>query len=66
MLYKNECYSGKKMINKLHSKINFCEKCSPLIPQFSTYYVIYIDYYMALFISYPLSAREPIGSSDDI
>jgi hypothetical protein len=42
--------------NKLHSKINFCEKCSPLIPHFSTYYVIYIDYYMAFFISYPLSA----------
>jgi hypothetical protein len=28
--------------------------------------VINIDYYMALFISYPLSAREPIGSRDNI
>jgi hypothetical protein len=27
---------------------------------------INIDYYMAFFISYPLSAREPIGSRDDI
>ena len=28
--------------------------------------MIYIDYYMAFFISYPLSARELIGSRDDI
>jgi hypothetical protein len=29
-------------------------------------YMINIDYYMAFFISYPLSALEPIGSMDDI
>jgi hypothetical protein len=28
--------------------------------------LIYIDYYMAFFIAYPLSVREPIGSRDDI
>jgi hypothetical protein len=27
---------------------------------------INIDYYMTFFISYSLSAREPIGSRDDI
>ena len=30
------------------------------------YRSINIDYYMSFFISYPLSAREPIGSRDDI
>jgi hypothetical protein len=34
--------------------------------KFSAHDVINIDYYMAFFISYPLSAREPIGSRNDI
>jgi len=43
------------------------EKVSkPIIDIRSIYWSIYIDYYMAFFISYPLSDRELIGSRDDI